>query len=192
MSSEYDLVRPPFTKLLREMSKQELRSYREWYVASVPARIEELASAVRRTPGFEQWRPDLTAGSLSVLGRWFASAVELRPLTASEAEKLESNSVFPADLPREGLTNRSYSIAFDVAIYFGETLLREFPTLTYHQRATTLRFADYGHVVLKGRSRALLNPLRSMVGLALSIGRGRRTGDRLRVLFDNWVSVLQP
>jgi tyrosyl-tRNA synthetase len=49
----YATIQPPFTLKLREMPKKELHRYYHWFTEVLPQRIEELAAAVRKTPGFE-------------------------------------------------------------------------------------------------------------------------------------------
>jgi hypothetical protein len=77
----YATIQPPFTLKLREMPKKELRRYYQWFMDVLPERINELAAAVRETPGFESWQPDFTPASLDALGQWFACQVETRSRT---------------------------------------------------------------------------------------------------------------
>ena len=74
----YATIQPPFTLKLREMPKKELHRYYQWFMDVLPQRVNELAEAVRQTPGFETWRADCTSGSLDGLGEWFAGQVEVR------------------------------------------------------------------------------------------------------------------
>ena len=50
------------------MSKKELKDYYQWFMEALPKGINELAEAVRQTPGFETWQPDCTPSSLDKLG----------------------------------------------------------------------------------------------------------------------------
>src|SRR5205823_5025834 len=63
----YQSIRPPFTLNVREMSENELRSYFQWFLATVPNRVDMLAQFVWRSPKFELWRPDFTRSSLESL-----------------------------------------------------------------------------------------------------------------------------
>ena len=49
----YPIIQPPFTLVFREMSKKELKDYKEWFHKIMPERILILASVVRSTPGYE-------------------------------------------------------------------------------------------------------------------------------------------
>ncbi len=90
----YSTVQPPFTLKLRDMPKQELRRYYEWFMEVLPQRIEELARAVRETPGFESWQPDFTPASLDALGEWLVGQVETRSRTPGGASSDQRSSSF--------------------------------------------------------------------------------------------------
>jgi hypothetical protein len=85
----YSVIKSPFTLRFREMYKSDLIEYRKWFLAVVPERVDELARAVRSSPGFEDWLPDFSVVSLERLGAWFEKQVETRPRTKEEIEKLE-------------------------------------------------------------------------------------------------------
>jgi hypothetical protein len=80
--SAYEMIQPPFTLNFPEMSKKELRAYFKWFQEIVPGRIEQLASTVQSSPGFENWQPNSSSDSLNALGEWFATQIETRPPNA--------------------------------------------------------------------------------------------------------------
>jgi hypothetical protein len=186
----YRTTQPPFTLKFWEMSKKELKAYFEWFMAMIPERVGELADAVRHSPGFEDWRPDYTPDSLDALGEWFASQVETRPRTEEELQEIRDSSRVPVDIPREELTNRTFSLAMDVGMYLSQVLVRNHPELRWQQPLGGKTFVDYGQPVLVGSSPIPFNPVRLAVTLAYRFASESRTGGELREVYDIWSKKL--
>ena len=129
------------------MSKKELKDYHQWFMDTLPKGINELADAVRRTPGFETWQPDCTPSSLDILGEWFAAHVEKRERTDEEIEQIKNRLTFPMEIPREELTDRTFSLAVDVGMYFSQVLLKNHPSLQWDQPFGGKLHIDYGQPV---------------------------------------------
>src|SRR6266851_6630039 len=146
----YQTIQPPFPLRFREMSKKELKDYFRWFVEVLPERISELTEAVRQSHGFETWQPDYAPASLDTLGNWFAVQAEARNRTQEELEAIKNRLVFPMDIPGEELTNRTFSLAMDVGMYFSQVLLKNHPSLHWEQPTDDKKFADYGQPVLVG------------------------------------------
>lgn len=182
----YATIQPPFTLEFREMSKQELEDYFRWFLDLVPQRTNELAGAVRQSPGFEAWQPDGTSASLDALGEWFAGQVATRPRTLGERREIANRSSFPIEVSKEELTNRTFSLAMDIGMYLAQVLLKQCPSLRWEQPLRNENFADYGQPVLVGFGRVPLNPVRIAVTLAYGLVSKDRSGKRLRELYDDW------
>jgi hypothetical protein len=101
------------------MSKKELREYFRWFQEVIPERIAELASAVKSSPGFEDWKSDYTPASLNALGDWFATKVQTRLRTKDEVEEIAAESSLPRSA-RE-LTDDTISMAMDIAMYLSHS-----------------------------------------------------------------------
>ena len=187
----YRIIAPPFTLRFREMSRRELSEYRQWFLRMIPSRIEELASAVTGSAGFEAWQPDETPTSLDLLGDWFAKMVSKRPRTRKELQGIASRSPYPIEVSEEELTDQSFSFAMDIGMYLARVLLRAHPSLRWEQPLDDKRFADYGQPVLVGFGPVPLNPIRIGVTLAYGLASGRQTGERLRELHDYWAARAQ-
>jgi hypothetical protein len=182
----YSMVQPPFTQTFREMPKKELRRYFQWFMEVIPERVAELTDAVKQTHGLEDWQPDRTAASLDQLGHWFAGQVQTRSRTREEVEIIANRSPYPIGIPREELTNRTFSLAMDIGMYFSQVLLENHPSLKWEQRIASKRFADYGQPLLAGFGPAPLNPVRIAVTLAYGFANKNRSGSRLREVYDVW------
>jgi len=182
----YSIIQPPFELKFREMSKRELGAYREWFHSVMPQRTAELAEAVRGTPGFDGWIPDLTPDWLSLLCEWYRREAETRQRTDAEMGKIKSRLTFPIDVPNQELTNRTFSLAMDVGMYFGQVIMKNVPGTRWDQPTKNPKFADHGQPVILGFGTVPLNPVRIAVTLAYAFAAKEQTGYRLRVLFDVW------
>lgn len=188
----YTIIQPPFTLKLREMPQKELRRYYEWFMDVLPQRVNELAAAVRETSGFETWQADCTPASLDRLGEWFAGQVETRNRTQEELRTIQNRLVFPMDIPGEELTNRTFSLAMDIGIYFSQALLKNYPSLKWEQPLGNKRFVDYGQPSLTGFGPVTLNPVGITVTLAYAVASKNKRHKRLREIYDYWAQRVQP
>jgi hypothetical protein len=182
----YIVIQPPFALNLREMPKGELERYFQWFMAILPERVSTLTKAVQGTLGFENWHPDRTPASLDVLGTWFAGQVEMRPRTQEELQAIQALQAFPVDIPREQLTNRTFSLAMDVGMYLSQVFLKNYPSLSWEQRTENKRFADYGQPLISGFGLVSLNPVAVVVTLAYAIASKKKDYKRLREIYDYW------
>lgn len=187
----YTIIQPPFTLKFREMSKKELKDYFEWFQSILPQRLDGLAKSVRQTPGFDTWQPDFTPASLDLLGSWFVTQVETRLRTQDELQELESRSTYPIEIPREELTNRSFSLAMDVGMYLSQVFLKNHPTLQWDQPFGNKKYVDYGQPVLTGFGAAPFNPVRMLVTFAYGAASKERTDKSLRDLYDIWSKLIR-
>lgn len=188
----YLIIQPPFTLKFKEMSKNELKAYREWFHKVTPERIVELAKDVQSTPGFELWEPDMTPESLVALGQWFEGQVQTRCRTLEEIKELKSKITIPIDVPEEDLTNRTFSLAMDIGMYFGQVVLRNLYGTQWEQPLKNKKFIDYGQPVLIGFGVIMLNPIRIILTTAYGISCRQQNGERLRELYDIWAKMRAP
>jgi len=186
MIMSYAILQPPFTLKFREMTKKELKAYFDWFLSQVPSRIGELERAVKEEDSLVAWSADKSPESLATLGDWFAQKVETRRRTADEITELSAASSFPIVIPDHELTNRTFSLAMDVGMYFAECLQVQCPRLEWQQPLNDPKFIDYGQPVLIGFGPVPLNPVRILINLAYGIADKKQDGGRLRALYDYW------
>lgn len=186
----YATIQPPFALKFREMPKGELERYFQWFKNAIPQRVNELAEAVRQTPGFEAWQPDHSPDSLNKLGDWFANQVETRIRSKEEAQAIESRLVFPMEIPGEELTNRTFSLAMDIGMYFSQVLLKNYPTLKWEQPLENKKFIDYGQPVLVKFGPGPFNPVRMVVTFAYGLVSKKKTGEGLRNIYNIWTKQI--
>lgn len=126
----YSIIQPPFTLKFRDMPKHELDAYRKWFLGEIPTRISMLRDEVNSRANFENWVPDRGGESLTALGFWLAQEVETRARTSEELNRIKGRVAFDMDVSERELTNKTFSLAMDTGMYFGETLLRHHPNLS--------------------------------------------------------------
>jgi len=182
----YRVIQPPFTLEFAKMSRKELRSYFNWFLAIIPERVNELASAVESSRGFENWQPDFTPKSLDALGEWFANQIETRPRTQEEIEELNALNPFPIKLSDRQLTNRTISLAMDIGMYLSQVFLRNHPSLEWDQRVRAKTFVDHGQPVLIPfhGGKVPFNPVGATLAFAYALRDKERTGERLREIYE--------
>jgi hypothetical protein len=189
---QYSIIQPPFTLKFREMSKQELKDYYQWFREIIPERVTELARAVRSASEFENWQPDCTPESLDVLGRWFSGQIETRTRADQELQEIKGRSAFAVEVPGEELSNRSFSLAMDIGMYFSQVLLKNNPSLKWEQPFGNKQFVDYGQPVLVKFGPAPFNPVRMMVTLAYGLASKKKTGEALKDIYAIWARLVHP
>jgi hypothetical protein len=182
----YSVIQPPFTLKFQEMSKKELEAYRTWFHKMIPERIGILAAEIQATSGFESWHPDMSPESLDALGRWLEGQVETYQTGPADSGGAAEGLSTAAGLPEEELTNRTFSLAMDVGMYFSQVVINNLPGVQWEQPLKTKKFADYGQPVLIGIGPVPLNPIRIMVNTAYGISRKAHHGSRIRELYEIW------
>ena len=183
----YEIIQPPFTLKFREMSKPELKAYKEWFFEVLPKRIAGLEEEVRRTPAFEDWRTDHSPSSLDALGQWLEGQVQVRAKTEQEIDDLKAKLVFPIEVSGEQLTNRTFSLAMDIGMYFGQVVLKNIPGTKWDQPLKNAKFVDYGQPVIMGFGSVPMNPVRLAVTTAYAISKKKPAG--LGSLYETWVKM---
>lgn len=172
------------------MHKKDLKDYFVWFQNILPQRMDVLTRAVQETPGFEAWQANFAPESLELLGKWFAAQVETRPRTQDEIQEIAGRSSFPIEIPKEDLTNRTFSLAMDVGMYLSQVFLKNHPDLRWEQPFGNKKFVDYGHPVLIGFGAAPFNPVRMLVTLSYGVASKSDSGKSLRDLYDIWAKMI--
>ena len=190
----YSTIQPPFTLNFSEMSKAELRNYFKWFQDITPERIAQLAFVVQSSPGFENWQSDFSPDSLNALGDWFAGQIETRPRTKEEIDDFNAKAPFPIEISDSELTNRTFSLAMDIAMYLGQVFLKNHPSLKWDQPLGGKRNIDYGQPVLAGfwDGKVPFNPVGMVVTFAYGLKRQSRTGGGLREIYERWSNNITP
>lgn len=185
----YQLAKPPFARGLAKMSRKELKAYFAWFMDVLPERIGALTAEIKRTPGLETWEPDFTPASLDSLGVWFASQVKARPRTPQEMAELRDLMQIKlpgVEPPPEELTERTFSLAFDVGMYLSQVFLKNCDGVSWSQVLDDKSFVDYGHPVLLGIGPVRCSPLKLVATLAYGLADRSRDANGLRNVYEIW------
>ncbi len=177
VETTYNLIRPPFRTLkFEEMSRKELKDYKQWFLEAMPQRVEELTRGVTNSSGFEDWKPDKTPDSLNSLGNWLRTQVKARSHTQEEWDKIP---LHVREWSSDGeLTDRTISLCMDVGMYLSQVFLCNHPTLKWGQTFGSKRFIDYGQPALIGFGKSAFNPVRMVINAGVWHGgkdKGRQT-----------------
>ena len=182
----YTTIKPPFTLNFREMPKKELREYFDWFQGSLLSRLDILQKAVQETSGFADWQADLTPDSLVELGDWFATQVESRTRTPEEMQAIENRQSHSIGLPREELTDRTFSLAMDIGMYLSQVFLKNNLALRWEQPLGNKKDVDFGQPVLIGFGAAPFNPVRMLVTHSYGIAGKSSSVKSLGALYTIW------
>lgn len=106
------------TRCSLEFKKQ----YSDWFLSYRWTRLFQLFNLIHSTSGFETWFGDFTPESLHDLNNFILKSIERVPMPEHEAHKrsLRFNSNNWTEKDYWVYTKKSFSIMFDIGIYFGE------------------------------------------------------------------------
>jgi hypothetical protein len=193
----YVPVSPPLQTALRDMTREELVHYKNWFLAAIPSRISELSRLVQGTPGYQAWVPDMTVESLSALSHWFVATLESRERTTEERQELSTRGGFVVEVSSRALDGRAPSVVVDVGMYLAQVLLHNVPGLEWWQELKSKAFVDYGQPVLVGPQqghKVVFNPVRvasTLAYAAIDPTAGSTSRSRsLDTVYDAWRSLL--
>lgn len=186
---DYELIKLPVKARLREMNDEESKLFLDWVLSNQYKRIEMLVSYINATSD-KYFGADFLPESLKPLGEWFSKMIDVRPKTDEEirSEKEELPEWVHYQIGDTELTEKTYSLIFDIAFYFGQVFLRNHPQVTWQIHKGGKTNIDYNQPVLTGFGKTHLNPIR-IVDVAT---RDLRSGDtdRLYELYTIWTKHL--
>lgn len=168
-------------------TKDELKSYGDWFFEGKNLRIEALIDIVRSTPKFDNWEADFTVDSLKDLGKWLTTAIETEKIPIDEYIQKRANVPDYITIKDWDLTTKTRSILVDTAIYFGETFINENKGLKWQQYfSKNKKDVNHGHVVIKLKNKEL-NPVWLLYILGgKSVEKEKGNYDAIYDLFKIW------
>lgn len=183
----YEVIQLPLPlNRLDAVARPELESFGRWFVDVIPSRISMIEAAVRATEGHESWRAALDPPSLRTLGLWFEGKVAARPKSEEELREAKAQLAFSVDVPEQQLTNETLSMAIDIGMYLGETVVRNADAARWQQSLTSRTMADYGRMVVVGLALPM-DPVRILTTVAYGIVRRAKPANLLK-LYESWTS----
>lgn len=131
---------------LEAFSSKELKLYATTFFEKKSERLAELINRVSVDLEINPSELDLSENSLKLLEKWFVSQVEFVKLTKKEYEQKRSSIPDYIKIEDVKFSSNTFSLIFDVGIYFGETFIRKYPFLKWEQYFK--KTVDYGHMVI--------------------------------------------
>lgn len=188
---KYDPPIPPYP--LKDMSRNEAHHFFEWFLTQIPYRCEQLLRIVNSSKGFSTWKNDFSRESLAPLGYWFVENVKFRDKTQPEFDEIYNSApdwFRQVELENWTLTNRTYSYAYDLGIYFGEALKDSIGDIDWILKTNSPTSVDYHLPILHHVGQLDCCPYHLMKIYAYAIARSSKGSEHLPVLFDIWYNNL--
>ena len=174
----YKLLQLP-VEAMASASEEGRAEYARWFRESLNSRIACLEEAVG-----QGWTADFEPESLTPLGTWFASVVKSVERTEDEIAKMQARLAPHIKVPKMRPSDKSASLAYDIAMYFGETLRRQDERLDW-----VLGAHPTGQMLVTTPTLPMARPC-DPVGLMLvwtfGMVAGKLDGSRLHQLFEIW------
>lgn len=179
-------------KKFRDFTKEEAQFFYEWYLAEIPARIEELRRIYELTGGGSKADLDLSQESLIPLWSWFMKNAEIVDRTPEEIEKIKASQpeyTWPFIATKEIVTRWKIIGGFDIASYFASCFLKKYPEqLKWQLFLKGKRYLEFNKPVLVGFHKGKVS-MDSMNLLQVNMGKlvdGNSTPEALFKLFSRW------
>lgn len=131
---------------LETFSSKELKKYAATFFEKKSERLAELINRVSADLDINPSELDFSENSLEIIENWFVSQVEFVKLTKKEYEQKRNSIPSYIQIEDVKFSSNTFSLIFDVGIYFGETFIRKYPFLKWEQYFK--KTVDYGHMVI--------------------------------------------
>ncbi len=184
---DYEIIKLPVKSRLREMSNEESKLFFDWVLSNQYKRIEMLVSYINATSD-KYFGANFSPESLKPLGEWFVKMIKVRSKTEKEikGDKAQIPEWLHYQIGDEELTEKTYSLMFDIAFYFSQVFLRNHPQITWEIHKGSKTDIDYNQPVLSGFGKTHLNPIRIVNVAVGGMRSGKHSGDRLYELYEVW------
>ncbi|WP_308720937.1 hypothetical protein [Komagataeibacter xylinus] len=163
------------------------KDYKKWFIANISNRIKALQHALNTCDRTNKIDLDYSHGSVARLSDWLSQHVGSVCLSEQEREEIRQQQPFPIAVPESVLSSATESLAFDVGVYLGEVLCKQYPWVAWQQVSTGKRNYFYGQMVLSGINAVKVCPMHIVAVFCIGVKEGDYTdGKRLLSLFDRW------
>jgi hypothetical protein len=176
-------------------TQEEAKEFYNWFITSIPSRIQELELAIQTTlDGKNTNIPlDKSPKSLEFLDTWFTTIVETqKPSTEFIDEYRREMGVYAQNLEWI-LSNKTLSLCFDLGIYLGEVFIFNHSQLKWKMHS--IEDMDFHYPVIsgfKGENQQLFhcNPSRLTQVLARKLAHKLENPKGLHKLYESWIQWL--
>ena len=191
---EYKLMSSPFDSVsFEEMNKKQVVEYFKWFITEKENRITQLQEFINKTCG-DDIKLDKTPQSLNQLWEWFEGVMEWDELSESDIkQRLEGRPVWTHEYilaERWDETKQTKAIAVDIATYFGETLIRNNPEISWDYRSKPIKLDGRNQPILVGFHKDITVNPRSIVRVLVSKSQKEKCPTRLSKAYNTWVGQI--
>ena len=190
----YEVIQPPFSLDFKNMKKKERDNYYKWYMDIFSGRLDLLIHYVKNSFECDNWKADYSPESLVLLGQWFYDMVEVRDRSKQEIEGIHSHSpewFNNVEVNSWELTNKTFSIAFDIGLYLAKVFLSNNPTLRWdHHNAGRKDHINFGQPVISGFNHGMeFNPTHIVITIAYGIADQNGNSNELKEVYETWLEM---
>lgn len=166
--------------------KDIIKPYEDWFFENKDHRIKTIEKYIRTFAGFESLQMDFSINSLSEIGKWLETSIKSEQMPEEEYRRLRSAYPPEIDIEKWDLTDLSYSILYDVGVYFGESIIHQFPNLKWMQYISASKLnVDVGHMVMQTKYKNCpMNPIWLIRILGFKLIDKKKDGNLLIELFN--------
>lgn len=135
----YEAMEPPFEiKDFNKLKKKEAKLYFDWFLTQIPSRVQLLREAYEFTDGGKASDLDFSVESLVSIWKWFIPYISKKELTQEEIEYEKSclPELVHDFIELYDISTETLILANDISIYFGETLIKSYPSLYWGVKFT--------------------------------------------------------
>lgn len=137
----------PQDMILNQISIKELKSYAKVFLEEKDDRLERLIDRVSSDLEIDKSKMDFSEESLDFLSKWYYSKIEFAQLTQEEYEAKRASIPEYIEISSVKFSQDTFSLIYEVGIYFGETMIHKYPHLKWEQ--TFRKTVNYGHMIIK-------------------------------------------
>jgi hypothetical protein len=185
------IVSNSFNKPFVDFTNKEAKAYFEWFMNIKEERIGILEKNVQQYN--KDWYANFSRLSFTNLFVWFKSNVKSKKTNETEAEEIRNQLlatpflVNVIEISDTSFTKETVSICFDVAIYFGETLIRNISDLSWIYKVNSKRYVEYAQpIIINPFKKIDVNPRRLIEVCAEKIIDGTNTENEFKDLYAVW------
>ena len=197
--ANYEFLVPPLNKPFDELTFQEATDYFEWFVDSIPERIEYLRSVTNLIF-------DYSPESLITLWKWVIEQADVEKAPKNQIKELKRNlKSIPYDMAETILTENSSQFTLqteymlrDVAMYFGEVCVKNNQSIYWGFHTDIEKDSFVNRPLLMGfldkdfspPFQAEFDPIFTVRCIAYNIIDGDESKYDLKQIYDKWKRMM--
>ena len=130
---------------------------------------------------------DFSINSLAEIEKWLETSIKSEVMPEEEYRQLRNAYLPEINIENWNLTDLSYSILYDVGVYYGEIIIHHFHNLKWMQYISASKLnVDVGHMVIQTKYKnCRMNPIWQIRILGFKLIEKKEPGNLLIELFNN-------